>query len=1198
DVFQRPIFALATGPAPAYTLYALNGEAVLRSEDGGDTWSTPYGDGPESPTSIAINSFGHLFVISNYTELWRSLDEGTTWTLIGEIGENSDMASGIISMTFNAKGQLFVADENKQVFGSNDNGTTWHKMVNGLDVKDLLVLSKGNDSSLLAGVYYGVWKTDEPVPKPTGCFDILAQPAECVAWWSGDNNMLDLGYNEHDLTGGVAYNPTGKFGQSFHFDGMGQYLYINDPVDGDLDFVSSNNALTISVWIKQPSVSNYKCIVAKENYNGSGNHVGYRFSTNGGTLLFEIGDGTTSSGVLFSSNNSPMIVDTWYQVAVVFSGVNKPTFYINGSAYPAFQNSTPPSGSVDTDQPLYIGNSLYAFGSFFNGDIDEIVIFNRQLSTVELGQLASNGNGICKPSTLSARTLNLIQPNLPDITWFIGTTRTIQWSSSCVGKINLEYSADNGSTWQPIANEIDASLGEYPWTIPSVTTSLARLKISSSTQPAVVYDISDFTFTIRDQWALIAELNQPTVQWTDASFVTKDIGWIVGTKGNMSKTVDGGKTWTSLIHPQSRNFTGISSINTSSVVAIGNNDNSNNETFHIRTSNGGQSWWINQNAFAPYKMYDISYSNFATGWWVGRKTDENKGIIFKVDVNSNISSVKLFTSPTQFTGTHFLKNSTQGWATGDNGKIFKTTDGNNWQELITNVSSTINDISFADTQNGWAVGDNGLILSTNDGGTTWTEIMPHPTSQNLYGISMLNKNLGWTVGGSGTVFKYIGPGLAQKAKSRFSSNFSGGWLPYQTEATKDLFTAAFAGGTVGIILGDSGETIGYQPTFEDSFYVSVSNTLNRGWNIVSIPVQPDDFTTTILFPSALSNAFKFTSSFGYQSSDTMQNKISYWLKDTTENTFNFTGSLILKDTFELGEGWNMIGSISNPIDIATITTDPPGILESNFFKYHQGYLVADSIEPGKGYWIKTNRAGRMMLETPPGGSSTIFSKFTVNGFDRLNRLNIHDNAGYNQALFFGTSPGEKFGASKYEMPPNPPLGIFDARFASQRLVEVYKEGTEDVYSYQILVSSATSPLKISLSTVSNFKGEVSVNGKKLKNGQELVLHVSDETTLRMDVKTTRSVPQAFTLHQNYPNPFNPSSTVAFDLPAALEVSLKIYDLLGREVMTVLDNQQYEAGNHEITFNASSFASGVYFYRMQARGETVNYFDVKKMLLVK
>lgn len=89
------------------------------------------------------------------------------------------------------------------------------------------------------------------------------------------------------------------------------------------------------------------------------------------------------------------------------------------------------------------------------------------------------------------------------------------------------------------------------------------------------------------------------------------------------------------------------------------------------------------------------------------------------------------------------------------------------------------------------------------------------------------------------------------------------------------------------------------------------------------------------------------------------------------------------------------------------------------------------------------------------------------------------------------------------------------------------------------------------------------------------------------------LPEEFSLEQNYPNPFNPSTTIRFDIPNASPVRLSVFDVLGREV-AVLVNEQIAAGVHEVSFDAKQFASGMYVYRLQAG----NFVQTRKMLFLK
>jgi hypothetical protein len=89
------------------------------------------------------------------------------------------------------------------------------------------------------------------------------------------------------------------------------------------------------------------------------------------------------------------------------------------------------------------------------------------------------------------------------------------------------------------------------------------------------------------------------------------------------------------------------------------------------------------------------------------------------------------------------------------------------------------------------------------------------------------------------------------------------------------------------------------------------------------------------------------------------------------------------------------------------------------------------------------------------------------------------------------------------------------------------------------------------------------------------------------------LPAQSSLCQNYPNPFNPSTTISFELPLSTEVRLSVFDMLGREVL-VLVNEGRNAGVHEVKCDGSGLASGVYFYKIQAG----DFVQAKRMLVVK
>lgn len=88
-------------------------------------------------------------------------------------------------------------------------------------------------------------------------------------------------------------------------------------------------------------------------------------------------------------------------------------------------------------------------------------------------------------------------------------------------------------------------------------------------------------------------------------------------------------------------------------------------------------------------------------------------------------------------------------------------------------------------------------------------------------------------------------------------------------------------------------------------------------------------------------------------------------------------------------------------------------------------------------------------------------------------------------------------------------------------------------------------------------------------------------------------PVGYYLNQNYPNPFNPSTTIDFTLPQSENVELKVYNLLGKEVLTLVSNK-LNSGNHTYQFDGKNLASGIYYYQLIAG----DYNEVKKMILLR
>ena len=165
------------------------------------------------------------------------------------------------------------------------------------------------------------------------------------------------------------------------------------------------------------------------------------------------------------------------------------------------------------------------------------------------------------------------------------------------------------------------------------------------------------------------------------------------------------------------------------------------------------------------------------------------------------------------------------------------------------------------------------------------------------------------------------------------------------------------------------------------------------------------------------------------------------------------------------------------------------------------------------------------------------------------------------------------------------------------LTYMYPDGTID-YSYQMPSLTSVPLNKIDVYVKDNFP-YVWVGG----NGFTLLYREFEK--ISTSVNENNNQPTVFNLYQNYPNPFNPTTKIKYSIPIVVmhspagsqcsdaSVQLKIYDILGREMATLVNKEQ-QPGEYEVEFNASNFSSGIYFYRLTAG----SYISTKKMILLK
>jgi hypothetical protein len=389
-------------------------------------------------------------------------------------------------------------------------------------------------------------------------------------------------------------------------------------------------------------------------------------------------------------------------------------------------------------------------------------------------------------------------------------------------------------------------------------------------------------------------------------------------------------------------------------------------------------------------------------------------------------------------------------------------------------------------------------------------------------------------------------------------------------------------------------------------YFSGFYSINAGWNLISVPKTVADYHKSVLFPSAVSPAYQFNG--GYQALDSLGNGTGYWLKFGTGQYISYIGAPRLVDTIDVVDRWNLIGSIGEPVDVSSITQIPPGIVSSQYFGFSGGYQVATTIQPGKAYWVKTNGGGRLVLSAQIAVIASEKEDPISKDLENMGVLSISQtgNDGTAQKLYIGKDLRCGVGTDYFEMPPKPPAGALDVRFASNRSVELVGEEIAGTREIPLSIQATGEPLQVKWNqkNASGMRysfveksGKEIIHSQLLGEGNALTISPVAGHTYSITVET---IPATYSLAQNYPNPFNPATRISYTLPVESKVTLKVFNILGQEVLSLIDGIE-SAGYKAVEFHGSDLASGVYFYRIDAspvNGKKSSFTEVKKMMLVK
>jgi hypothetical protein len=232
-------------------------------------------------------------------------------------------------------------------------------------------------------------------------------------------------------------------------------------------------------------------------------------------------------------------------------------------------------------------------------------------------------------------------------------------------------------------------------------------------------------------------------------------------------------------------------------------------------------------------------------------------------------------------------------------------------------------------------------------------------------------------------------------------------------------------------------------------------------------------------------------------------------------------------------------------------------------------------------------------------------------FDGFHSLTVTDNSGANQRLYIADDASELLRMDAYELPPPGPEGVFDVRFSSRKMVEVYSSTQTQPWERVVEIRSAVYPVTVSWEVRTTgerrFVLSDAITGRLL-TPQALSprgkLEITNPSVNRLLISSETGVmPKEFALLQNYPNPFNPTTELKFGLPVVANVSIEIYNLLGQRVRRLLGEER-PAGYHIVEWDGSndagqSLAGGAYFVRLSAAANGgTSFTQTRKLVMVK
>ncbi|NOS86622.1 MAG: T9SS type A sorting domain-containing protein [Ignavibacteria bacterium] len=691
----------------------------------------------------------------------------------------------------------------------------------------------------------------------------------------------------------------------------------------------------------------------------------------------------------------------------------------------------------------------------------------------------------------------------------------------------------------------------------------------------------------QDGWFWLNPL--PQGNWlTDVEFTSNNTVYVSGYGGTMMKSTNGGVNFEILANKECgkqiifiNNLTGFSS----SANGI------------LKTTNGGNNW-----RFIPAPVDSVSgYILSPAPLLYGKKSNK---IYLSRDLGENwILSLTAYQNEIIYSS--FFLNSNTGYAVGSKpdpylkGRIYRTTSsGISWDTINAALAYGLRSVNFINSNTGFAITfSQPHLIKTTNGGYTWVTIL------NLVNSSFFNE----------IVFFDINNGYIKGPYDILcTSNQGSNWYWYSTGPSKNTFLKNL----------DEGLGIG---TYENQNYLYRTTNTGANWLNLSTGFNDDFYDVTFInestgFTGGYDNIYKTTNggtnwsvfNLGLEIYDGVNCII--FLNNNTGYA-GIDGGQIAKTT-NCGLNWHVI---------QTISTDY--IMGISFPDANIGYAIT--------YWgscMKSTDGGSNWNYLPDGNGHNFRDIIFINnqfgfsgGYDNDSDKAIvrkTDNGGADWTKYYLDSmtsirdlcmtPNNSLFAAGYNFNSGLYNGVIyrTTDFGNTWLYNRFPKRITSIFFSSVLTGYASTDNNITYKTTNSGVNWFATYCSN--NFESLGMYFTNDLTgyavspYGQIIKTTTGggvlisvepqsyiVPHTFNLYQNYPNPFNPTTKIKFDIPKAMNASLRIYDILGREVSVVV-NDFLIPGTYAFDFDGSNLSSGVYFYVLTGEG----FVESKKMLLVK